>query len=93
MKVLMLKPNEKAKVTEIENELSAMQKIVGGYIETYPLDKNTVVICDEEGKLKNKAFNRFIAGNTFVGDLFICGTKRVNFCGLTEEQIDKYKDI
>jgi len=34
----------------IENTLEQFQKIVGGYIETVPIDDKNVMIVNEEGK-------------------------------------------
>lgn len=62
----------------IKNDLQTMQKIVGGYIETYTVGR-TVVICDEEGRLKGKEPSLIFGGQTFVGDLIICGISGSEF--------------
>ena len=51
MNVLKITHNE-IKPIEIENTLEALQREVGGYIETVYLGDNYILICDEEGKLK-----------------------------------------
>lgn len=53
MKILVIKPNEKVQVREIEGELEEMQEIVGGHIETVPLEEKPelLIVCNEEGKL------------------------------------------
>lgn len=51
MKAIIKKPFEKPKVIEIENELSALQEAVGGYIEVLPIAEDICVLCNEEGKL------------------------------------------
>ena len=51
MEVLMVEPGKYPYVTTIENELEAMQKAVGGYIEAISLDDGNVIILNEEGKL------------------------------------------
>lgn len=68
IKVVLAQPNKKAVVTEIENTLKSLQRIVGGYIECiYPFDDNVGIICNEEGKLIGLEPNRVLRdeeGNT-----------------------------
>ena len=52
MKVVVKRPAEKPEVMEIENELHALQEIVGGYIECVGVIDNIICVCNEEGKLK-----------------------------------------
>lgn len=79
------------------NELEAMQKIVGGYIEVYPLADDVAIVCNEEGKMNGMELNRpiyhegkiveIIAGTFFIaGDDISIG----EFVSLTDEQIAKY---
>jgi hypothetical protein len=37
--------------------LERLQELVGGYIETIPLDKDTILVVNEEGKLKGLPVN------------------------------------
>lgn len=59
--------------TEIDNTLEAMQKIVGGYIETVTLDKNIVLICNEEGRLKGLQPSVRVLGKIYVGNVIYAG--------------------
>lgn len=79
------------------NELEAMQAIVGGYIEVYPLADDAAIVCNEEGKLNGLELNRpiyhngeiveIIAGTFFIaGDDYDLG----EFVSLTDEQIAQY---
>lgn len=58
---------------EIDNTLEAMQKIVGGYLETVTLDKDVVLICNEEGRLMNLQPSVRINGTTYVGTVILAG--------------------
>lgn len=61
---------------DVENELSALQREVDGWIETITLEHGGVMIVDEEGRLKHKRFNllaTLAAGQTIVGDALIVG--------------------
>ena len=59
MTVLYVKPGEKPKHIEIENDLEALQRAVGGYIEAvYPYEDPVALIVNEEGKLSGLPLNR-----------------------------------
>ena len=59
MTVLYVKPGEKPKHIEIENDLEALQRAVGGYIEAvYPYEDPVALIVNEEGKLNGLPLNR-----------------------------------
>ena len=53
IKVLYFKINEEPELLEIENDLSALQKLVGGYIQVVPLKSDLYLICNETGRLDN----------------------------------------
>lgn len=73
---------ESGEIKLIENKLESFQKIVGGYIETAQLTDEVVLICDEEGRLKNKPYNMTINGFDFVGDIVLAGIKDGEFCDI-----------
>ena len=100
IKVVLVEPNEKAKVTEIENTLENLQKIVGGYIECiYPFEDNVGLICNEEGKLIGLEPNRVLrdddgnAVDIIFGTFIITGLTEDDFGSLTDEQAEYYLDI
>lgn len=79
----------------LENTLSRMQEFVGGYIETVSYNEvGVVLICDEDGLLKDKnatLLPKDIGPGRIVGDCFFCGTREgedgeLEFAGVTEEQ-------
>ena len=51
--------------------LKVMQSLVGGYIETVTLADDVVILCDEEGRLKDLPDNCEIGGVMFVGTILI----------------------
>ena len=87
--------NEEPKIIEIDNELSALQKLVGGYIEVvvmkeFPDGKQIVLIMDEEGKIKRKPWNIPLYYNEHMydiacGDVFICWSEDGEFYGNTKD--------
>lgn len=60
IRALLVKPHEKPEEILIENELSYFQKEIEGYIEVIRLEDDAVIICNEEGKLRNLPLNRGI---------------------------------
>ena len=68
---------------EIENTLEALQKAVGGYIETVRLRvDNAVMIVNEEGLLLGLPFNAVasaLAGQTIVGVALAVGVDGEEF--------------
>ena len=61
MKVIVLEPMKEAYLAEIENDLSGMQKVVGGYIQgIYPFEEEVCLVVNEEGKINGMHLNRAI---------------------------------
>ena len=87
MRVLIKEPGKPWKTAEVENTLYALQKAVGGYIETISVvardsDEKAVMVMDEEGRLKGKEFNIVVCGVDIVGTVLICAART----GVTDRQ-------
>lgn len=91
-KFMLVKCNELPIVIETDQELETLQKLVGGFIECVDLDTDTLIICNEEGKIIGLPPNRKIGNDIIMGDFLIVGAddKNERFKSLTNEQIDKY---
>lgn len=76
IKCIIKRPDEKyGHVTAISQRLENLQKTVGGYIEMIPgPNDKTVIICNEEGKLRGLEPNMYYNGDILVGTIIICGT-------------------
>lgn len=88
MKIIVKEPCKKGEVIEVENNLETFQKIVGGYIEVYPIFEDMLIILNEEGKLKNLEPNLILKNDVIVGTVAIAGRGEEDFISLTDEQID-----
>lgn len=84
MKVIVKEPGKPAEVKDIPNTLDALQKAVGGYIETVHIATNLVAIVDEEGKLKGKPSN--VLG--LVGTIVFAGIKKERFGDISDTAIE-----
>jgi hypothetical protein len=71
------------------NKLEAFQEFVGGYIETFTLQNDMVVICNEEGRLLDMKHNVVINGVAFVGPVIIAGVKGDEFSSIKAHLVPK----
>lgn len=99
MRVLVVEPEHKPEVRDIDDSLKAMQKIVGGPIQPIYLDDSVALICNDEGKLMNLTANRGLRDKNgqiydiVFGTFFLCGAHADSdsFASLTSEQIERYQ--
>lgn len=98
IKVLKVEPDKAPELIEMKNELEAMQAIVGGYIEVFPLADDVAIVCNEEGKINGLPLNRPIYYNgeiveIIAGTFFIAGDDISigEFVSLTDAQIAQYQ--
>lgn len=86
LRVILCRSGEAAEVVEIEDSLEAMQELVGGLIEPYdpfysetdPRYENVILVCNEEGKLRQLPPSRAILDedgrvmDVIQGPFFLC---------------------
>lgn len=100
MRILVVEPEHKPEVREINDSLKEMQGIVGGLIQPIYLGDSVVLICNDEGKLMNLPANRGLRDENgqmcdiIFGTFFLCGAPADtdHFTSLTPEQIERYKE-
>ena len=78
-------------VKDVPNEIEALQKCVGGYIKPIYLpeliDKDIVLLANEEGVLKGLPVNENLQPFFYVGDVIAVGVVGEHFIGLAPFQI------
>lgn len=67
--VLFVQPGKYPITIRIENSLRRMQELVGGDMEALPLGDGAVLICNEEGRLKELPLNRALVVNPQLKDI------------------------
>lgn len=82
IKSLYKAPGKAPVLIEAENELHALQAVVGGNLEAFTLTTDCCVLCDEEGRLKELPYNCNIANVSFVGPILLVGVDGEEFCDL-----------
>ena len=100
MRILVVEPERRPEVREIDDSLKVMQQIVGGYIQAmFPFPDEVALICNEEGKIQGLPLNRPLKdedGRTYdivAGTFLLCGAPSGSdsFTGLTQEQVAEYE--
>ena len=73
IRVLVVEPNKLPYEKVIPNRLKDKQNLVGGLIEYTRVDndENSLVICNEEGKILGLEWNREIGDDIIAGTFFI----------------------
>jgi len=92
-RILYKKVGKEPVVATVENTLEAKQKLVGGLIEIVSLDENTLLVCNEEGKVLNMPPNLLFDYDYIAGDCFLIGDDYKNngeYRSLTDDEIIKY---
>ena len=103
MRILVVEPEHRPEVREIDGSLKTMQSIAGGLIQYIPLygDSTAVLVCNDEGKLMNLPANRGLrdeSGQIYdivCGTFFLCGTSVDcdHFISLTSVQVERYREL
>ena len=92
MRIVYVEPHTPAYEAEIENSLDGEQRAVKGYIELVYNDDDTILVCNEEGKLIGMEGNRRLDNGVSIiaGPFFIVGDDGEDFRSLTDEETKKY---
>lgn len=89
IKVLKISPGKMPEAIEIEDELSALQAAVGGYVESVTFSPDMVVLCNGDGRRLNLRSNCMIGGICFVGDILITGKQDDELSDLPQHIVDR----
>ena len=91
IKCVLQKPGEISVVANIPNTLEAMQKIVGGDIETLTLSNGYILIMNQSGRLIGlPRVIKFYTGS-LVGTIIVTKAEGERFVSLTNEQIQEVR--
>ena len=100
IKVLSVQPLAEPEVVEIGSDLAGLQAAVGGYIElVYPYEDMVAILCDEEGKLKNRPYNRALRDedghiyDVVAGPMYVVGMGDDGVTTLPDDLIAKYQKV
>ena len=102
MRILVVKPECRPEVKEIDGSLKSMQEVVGGLIQALNpfAESGVALVCNDEGRLLGLPANRGLRDeygrmyDIVCGTFFICGAPADcdHFTSLTPEQIERYRE-
>ena len=97
MKAIIVEPDERPRVADIQSDLESLQEIVAGDIQVvYPFEDPVGIICNDEGKILGLPLNRALRDangeiyDILSGTFIVAGLTEDDFGDLTDEQVDKY---
>lgn len=83
MKAHLIQPGQiLGETIEVTDDLDALQRLVGGFLQGIPLRPDVMAYVDEEGKMKGKRVNhaatvlcrpRLLPGDVIVGPCLVVG--------------------
>lgn len=95
--VVLVEPGKLARIAEIGTSLAELQAAVDGNIQAfYPYEEQVCIVCDDEGKLFGKPFNRAVYGedgdimDIIAGTFFVCDCSTPSFGSLSKEQQQRF---
>ena len=86
MRVVYVEPNRPGYEAELLPDLEHLQQAVAGYIEPIYLEDGTVIVGNEEAKLRGMPGNRRLGDSILAGPFFVCGEDDGEFRSLTDEE-------
>lgn len=90
LRIVYVEPNSPAFESMIPNKLKHLQQAVQGPIEVIHLGEGALLVCNEEGKLRNLTRCRRIDSAIIAGAFFIVGDNGENFRSLTEQETSRW---
>ena len=102
MRVLVVEPECRPELREIDGSLESMQEIVGGPLQTrYPFEDTVVLVHNREGRSMELPANRGLRDtdgqicDIVSGTFLLCSIPddSDHFTSLTSEQIERYEDL
>ena len=91
LRVVYVEPGKPAFESDILMELTGYQKAVQGLIELVYNRDGTILVCNDEAKLRGMEGNRHIDADSIIaGPFFVCGDGGEEFRSLTDRETEKY---
>ena len=98
--VVKVEPGKHPEVVMLNNDLNSLQKAVSvgadrqGLIELIPIDDETLLVCNEEGKLNGLEPNRRFRGDIICGTFYIVTADNDgNLASLSLAMQDRYSRL
>lgn len=86
MTAIYKEPGAAPRIIDIDNTLEALQAAVGGYVESLTLCTDLVLLCNEEGRINDMAYNCTICGEMLFGPILLVGADGDNFVDIPKPE-------
>ena len=95
MRAIYKAPGKEPQRVEIGNELSVLQQIVGGSVESVTIDEGVVMLVNIDGKLRGLEPNFFFGAiaDLILGPVLIVGAQGDEFISLPEDKANEIERI
>lgn len=90
LKIVYVEPGWAPFVSEVRSDLKSIQRAVDGLFQPLYMDDGTVLVCNEEAKLKDMPGNRRLGDSIIAGPFFMVGDGGEDFRSLTDAETEKY---
>lgn len=81
-------PGLKAAVTNVDDDLESLRRLVGGTLASAVIGEECVVICNRGAKEQGLKKNMKLLGKTFYGPVVVLARDGEDFAGLTETEAE-----
>jgi hypothetical protein len=93
LRVLRIEPGKTPEEKVIGADLESLQAEVGGLIECVYLEDDSILVCNEEGKLNGMEMNRRLGDDIICGPFFIVSDDgEGDFASLSDSQMALFKE-
>lgn len=89
LKIVYVEPGRAPFVSEVGDDFKSIQKAVDGLFQPVYMDDGTVLVCNEEAKLKEMPGNRHVGDSIIAGPFFMVGDSDEGFRSLTDAETEK----
>ena len=93
MRVLVKSPRCPLHVEYVASNIEALQELVRGYVEVIPVNEDVCIICDEEARMKNKAYNLTFNDKNIFGRIAFVGIDGDEFVEVNYKLDKQIKEI
>lgn len=94
IRILLIEPKKEPYILEVENLVKEILNRIGKRMSIIPVETNTVVVLNDKGKLlKQFASNKVMKRKFRATTIIVAKDNLGELCSLTNNQIEKYKDI
>ena len=90
LKIVYVEPGKAPFVSEVGSDLKSIQKAVDGLFQPLYMEDGTILVCNDEAKLRDMPGNRRLGESIIAGPFFMVADGGEDFRSLTDAETEKY---